>query len=61
MHGPMNVKYNTVSHIFLYFLEMEILISGNLVTRRPNNTFYVNKVEIRVFLTLVNTVIYPVI
>ena len=57
----MNVKYNTVSHIFLYFLEMEILISGNLVTRRPNNTFYVNKVEIRVFLTLVNTVIYPVI
>jgi hypothetical protein len=49
MHGHTNVKYKTVSHIFLYFLEMEILNFGYLVTRRPNNTFSVNMVEIHFF------------
>jgi hypothetical protein len=52
--------YETVSHIFLYFLEMKILNLLNLITRRTNNTCSVNNVGIHVFLFLVITVLYPV-
>jgi len=52
--------YETALHFFLYILEMKILNLRNLVTRRPNNAFSVNKVGIHVFLILVSTVLYPV-